>query len=153
MTVRLTLPAAPREATPATSGARPALRAARRVLVVDDDAGNRESLTELLALSGYDVRAAASGEEALAELARGPFEAALVDLAMPDMDGLELAARLRERAPATRVALVTGWEPEALPSARRGLVDAVFRKPIDLGAILAFLDAPAPAGTDAAAHG
>ncbi len=98
MTVRLLLPAAPSQAKPAPSGSRPAARASRRVLVVDDDAGNRESLTELLALSGYDVYAAASGAAALGQVERTPgFDAALVDLAMPDMDGLELGAKAARR--------------------------------------------------------
>ena len=43
-----------------------------------------------------------------------PFDVALVDLAMPDMNGVELARRLRARDPALRIALVTGWEPSAV---------------------------------------
>jgi CheY-like chemotaxis protein len=144
-TVRLTLPvavAAPAHPTP--SGPRPALRTARRVLVVDDDAGNRETLTELLALSGHEVRAADSGKAALGEMERaGAIDAALIDLAMPDMDGLELAHRLHELSPGTRLALVTGWEPAASAGDGdpEGPVEAVFRKPIDFPAILRFLDA------------
>jgi DNA-binding LytR/AlgR family response regulator len=60
---------------------------------------------------------------------------------MPDMNGVELAERLRARDPGLRIALVTGWEPSALDSAAApGLIDAVFHKPIDLPAILRFLD-------------
>jgi two-component system, cell cycle sensor histidine kinase and response regulator CckA len=156
LTVRLTLPAAPAPRTTPT-GARPVPRPARRILVVDDDAGNRETLTELLALSGHDVAAADSGKSALEAVARADkaFDVALVDLAMPDMDGLELARRLRAGDPALRIALVTGWEPSAVDGhAETGLIEAIFRKPIDLPAINRFLEgaaspAPTPQPSDA----
>lgn len=142
LTLRLTLPAAPApRATP--SGTRPAARPARRILVVDDDAGNRETLTELLGLSGHDVVAAENGKDALQRVAGTdrPFDVALVDLAMPDMDGLELARLLRGRDPALRIALVTGWEPSAVDVHRDpGLIECIFRKPIDLPAINRFLE-------------
>ena len=143
LTLRLTLPPARAAARPSQSGTRPALRPARRILVVDDDAGNRETLTELLGLSGHDVHAAESGKAALEAVDGGgdrPFDVALVDLAMPDMNGVEVARRLRARDPAIRVALVTGWEPSAVDATDAGTVDAIFRKPIDLPAILRFLD-------------
>ncbi len=142
LTLRLTLPQAPAP-RPTPSGARPVQRRARRILVVDDDAGNRETLTELLGLSGHDVVAAESGKEALAQLSRSTraFDVALVDLAMPDMDGLELARLLRQHDPALRIALVTGWEPSAVDwHAEPGLIECVFRKPIDLPAINRFLE-------------
>jgi CheY-like chemotaxis protein len=145
LTMRLHLPPAPAQ-SPSPS-AKASTAPARRILVVDDDAGNRETLTELLGLSGHDVVAAESGKDALAALgrAREPFDVALVDLAMPDMNGIELARILRARQPAMRVALVTGWEPGALDGqAEPGLIEALFRKPIDLPAINRFLDGERP---------
>jgi len=114
------------------------------VLVVDDDAGNRETLSELLGLSGYQVDDAATAEEALRAVERRTYAAALVDLAMPGMNGLELARRLRARHPDLRIALVTGWDASRAAEAGDA-VDAVFRKPIDLAAIDAFLGASAAA--------
>lgn len=143
MTLRLTLPAAPAAARPTPSGSRPALRRARRILIVDDDAGNRETLSELLGLSGHEVVTADSGKAALetTEKTERAFDVALVDLAMPDMNGVELARRLRAADPALRIALVTGWEPSAVDGqGEAGVIDAIFRKPIDLPAILRFLD-------------
>jgi CheY-like chemotaxis protein/signal transduction histidine kinase len=152
LTLRLTLPPAP-VARSSQSISRALPRPARRILVVDDDAGNRETLTELLGLSGHDVTAAGSGQEALtvAQDNARPFDVALIDLAMPDMDGVQLAHQLRARDPALRIALVTGWEPSAVEGTNEpGLIEAIFRKPIDLPAINRFLDgeashAPLPA--------
>ena len=70
---------------------------------------------------------------------------ALVDLAMPDMDGVALARKLRAHDPVLRIALVTGWEPGAVGErVEPGLIEAIFRKPIDLPAINRFLDGTQP---------
>src|SRR5512133_3876338 len=64
------------------------------VLVVEDDAPSRAALCEHLATAGYDVRAAATAQEALAALQGSPaVDAVLLDLVMPDMDGFELLRR------------------------------------------------------------
>ncbi|MCC7078352.1 MAG: response regulator [Acidimicrobiia bacterium] len=73
-----------------------------RVLVVDDNATNRYVLSEMLAGSGAEVRVAASGEQCLELLADagtggGLPDAIVLDMQMPGMDGLEIAARLKER--------------------------------------------------------
>jgi CheY-like chemotaxis protein len=135
--MRLRLPLQP-EARPTVAVATPA-RADTRVLVVDDDAGNRETLAELLSLLGYQVDEAASSDAALALAERHEYHAALLDLAMPGMNGLELARRLRVLRPEARMALVTGWEPSG-PAIEPDLIEAVFRKPINLPAIQSFLD-------------
>ena len=69
---------------------------AERILVVDDDAGVREALSEFLLSLGYTVVAVANGEEALIEYGKGDFDVVMADLIMPNMDGMELLGRLRE---------------------------------------------------------
>ncbi|HZS38951.1 MAG TPA: response regulator [Polyangia bacterium] len=146
ITHRLLLPrAAPAPELAPAPAARPADRGARRVLIVDDDAGNRETLVELLALSGYQADAAADSLEALAAVEARDYHAALVDLAMPEMNGWELARRLRALHPELRIAIVTGWEPAAGAPAPAGAAERIFRKPIDLRAVQAFLDEGAAA--------
>lgn len=127
--MRVTLPLY--ESKPAPRFERP-----RRVLVVDDDADNREALAELLLLLGHEVEAVETATQALKRVGECAFEAALLDFAMPEMNGLELARRLRQACPRLRLALVTGWEQTP---AAPGEVDAVFHKPIDLPALQAFL--------------
>ena len=86
---------------PAVSHAGRAGRAAanlRRILVVEDNDDAREMLREALALSGHEVSVARDGKSALALAARDVPEVALVDIGLPDMDGYELARRLRSSA-------------------------------------------------------
>ena len=69
---------------------------AERILVVDDDTGVREALSEFLLSLGYVVVAVESGEDALAEYGKGDFDVVIADLIMPNMDGMELLRRIRE---------------------------------------------------------
>src|SRR5579859_7051676 len=65
------------------------------VLIIDDEAEIRESLQTLLELEGYEVEAAATGEEGLAKLGEHPFDLVLLDLALPDRNGIELLPEIR----------------------------------------------------------
>lgn len=66
------------------------------VLVVDDDAAIRRSLERGLRLSGFRVRTAGSGSEALAEIRRTPPDVLVLDVSMPGMSGIEVCTRLRD---------------------------------------------------------
>ena len=68
-----------------------------RILVVDDEPQIRRALIRTLEANGFDVRAVGTGEEALASLKWRP-EVVLLDLMLPDLDGLEVARRIREQA-------------------------------------------------------
>ncbi len=68
---------------------------AERILVVDDDTGVREALSEFLLSLGYEVVAVENGEVALAECEKGDFDVVMADLIMPHMDGMELLRRIR----------------------------------------------------------
>jgi len=86
------------------------LAEALSILVVDDDAQMLRTITDILRLRGYAPVMAGTGEKAL-ELARAMTEApavALVDLRLPDMDGMDLVGRLREIASLTQVVILTG---------------------------------------------
>ena len=67
-----------------------------RVLIVDDEPGIRESLTGVLEDEGFDCQAVESGEACLEELARQAYDAILLDVWLPGMDGLETLARVQE---------------------------------------------------------
>ncbi|MBA5637827.1 response regulator transcription factor [Duganella sp. LX20W] len=66
-----------------------------RILLVEDDPRLSEMLTEYLGQAGFRVRAAATGADALAQLAAAPADAVVLDLMLPDMDGLDVCRQLR----------------------------------------------------------
>lgn len=82
--------------------------AAIELLVVDDDPEFRETLVRRFERSGFSVRGAASGEEALALAARRNFDVAVFDVMMPGMSGLELLEKFRSQFPDCQVIMLTG---------------------------------------------
>src|SRR5215467_4252451 len=79
------------------------------VLIVDDEAEIRESLETLLQLEGYDAEIAASGEEGLAKLGDHPFDLVLLDLALPDRNGIDLLPEIRALDPQISVIMITAY--------------------------------------------
>ena len=77
------------------------------ILVVDDDPAMRNALEEAVSDLGHEVRLADSGQTALRALDDHPIDAALIDLRMPGMDGLELLTRMRQRPDPPPVAVLT----------------------------------------------
>ncbi len=71
---------------------------AARILLIEDDPRLAEMVSEYLGQAGFRVSAAGSGKEGLERLAREPFDALVLDLTLPDMDGLEVCRQLRARA-------------------------------------------------------
>lgn len=112
----------------------------KRVLVVDDDAHIATMLSRSLERHGFAIECFASADEALARAERTAFDAALLDLVMPEQDGLTLAGALRAKQPELRIALLTGYTHSPLLRAaeRQGL--AVFVKPVVVQEIADFLE-------------
>jgi CheY-like chemotaxis protein/class 3 adenylate cyclase len=110
-----------------------------RVLVVDDEPTNIKLLDATLSPRGYDVRAAGSGEEALATLADGETDLVLLDIVMPGMDGYEVCRRIR-RDPGTAflpVVMITASGEEQKVKALEAGADDFLTKPIDRSELLA----------------
>jgi CheY-like chemotaxis protein len=93
----------------------PAPAAPAVVLLVEDDPLIRMSTADMLEEVGFVVREAGSGAAALAEMAAGGIDLCIVDVGLPDMNGLDLAARIREQAPEMPLIFATGHArlPEA----------------------------------------
>jgi len=79
------------------------------ILVVDDEGAIRYSIGKTLQKIGYQVSMAASGEEALELMSSQSFDVVLTDVRMPGLTGVELLARIKERAPDSIVILMTGY--------------------------------------------
>jgi two-component system response regulator MprA len=78
-----------------------------RILVVDDERAVRESLRRALTLEGYEIDLAADGAEALARVAAGSPDALVLDVLMPEVDGLAVCRRLREQGNHVPVLMLT----------------------------------------------
>ena len=84
----------------------------KKILVVDDEEAIREVMKLGLVKLGYDPGFAANGKEALEILAREKFPLILMDLRMPEIDGIELCNRIKERSPETVIYAFSGLVTE-----------------------------------------
>jgi CheY-like chemotaxis protein len=144
------LPVTGEAAEPLSAPARPAATTAppapkpvpgAKILVVDDSEEVREVLRELLSRHGYTVVTSPDGESGLVELETRTFDLAMVDLGLPGISGLEVAQRLKQRWPATRVALMTGYGDRMGPEdAHAKGVDFVLAKPFSLDQLRSVVD-------------
>jgi CheY-like chemotaxis protein len=78
----------------------------KRILVVDDDELVRLALEELLKPEGYEIHTASSGREALDRIAENIYDLLMLDIIMPEMDGIELCRKIREREDYNEVPIV-----------------------------------------------
>ena len=114
------------------------------VLVVDDDDTIRETLTDFFQALGYRARAAASASEGRRAIAEHSPDVALVDLRLPDADGITLLETIRADDPEVAVIMLTGHADiaTAVRAMRQGAVDFL-EKPVDLDALQAVVTAAA----------
>ncbi len=112
-----------------------------RVLVVDDEPDAAEALTLLLKPRGFDVRVAGTGDEARAEVTAWRPHVVLLDLMLPDVNGLDLLRDFRAVVPDTQVVMVTGYgSVPKVVEAMNGGAFGFIEKPIDAMLLLAVLD-------------
>jgi CheY-like chemotaxis protein len=101
-----------------------------RVLLVEDDRDTREMYCEYLSFSGMDVTEARNGRGALEHAATERPDVVVTDIAMPEMDGLELSRRLRAQE-TTRNVPIIAVSGQATDSARQAGADVVLDKPCE----------------------
>ena len=107
------------------------------ILVVDDDETIRETLAAILEEEGYVVDTAESGKEALEKSKTGFYNLALLDIRLPDMEGTQLLAAIREHTPRMVKIILTGYPSleNAAEAVNRG-ADGYLIKPVDAGDLL-----------------
>ncbi|MBZ5721206.1 MAG: sigma-54 dependent transcriptional regulator [Acidobacteriia bacterium] len=108
------------------------------VLIIDDEIAIRESLETLLLLEGYEVECAATGEEGMVRLGERPYDLVLLDLALPDRNGIDLLRDLRNQDSQISIIMITayGTVENAVKAMQAGAVNFV-QKPWDNEKLLA----------------
>src|SRR6201993_1383189 len=108
------------------------------VLIIDDEAGIRESLQTLLELEGYDVETAATGQQGLNRIGQRSFDLILLDLALPDRNGMEILADMQAQDPGLSVIMITayGTVENAVKAMQSGAANFI-QKPWDNEKLLA----------------
>ena len=101
-----------------------------RVLIVDDDAGMRETVADILAAHSIEAVTASSAATAEDAVRAGGIALAIVDQRMPDLAGIDLAERLKKRDPDLPVLLMTGYASAEIAVAAVGKVEDFLVKPV-----------------------
>ena len=113
----------------------------RRVLVIDDEPGMRETLDTVLSWEGYEVDTAECGEAAIEQAKSCEFDLAITDLRMPGMGGDEAITTLKRIRPNLAIIVVTGYASDeaAVRCTRKGAL-GIIRKPVEIDALLELVE-------------
>ncbi|MEA2104746.1 MAG: response regulator [Candidatus Cloacimonadota bacterium] len=109
-----------------------------RILIVDDDEGMNETLSDILSEKGFDVSVTNDGYIAIEMVKKSPFDFALMDIKMPGINGVETFKKVHEIEPDIKVIMMTAYSVENLinEALEYGAFD-VIHKPIDIEQIIA----------------
>jgi len=108
-----------------------------RILVVDDDRSVRKVLTAILEDEGYRVESVSTAKKAIERTRRKVYNLALIDIRLPDMEGIELLTKMKDTTPKMRKIIITGYPTlqNAVEAVNRG-ADAYILKPFDMENVL-----------------
>jgi DNA-binding NtrC family response regulator len=108
-----------------------------RILAVDDDENIRKVVVAILEDEGYVVESVGTAKEAIEKSRRKFYNLALIDIRLPDMEGIELLTKFRETTPRMRKVIVTGYPTlqNAVDAVNKG-ADAYIVKPFDVKKVL-----------------
>lgn len=108
-----------------------------RILIIDDDETIRKVLETILRDEGYFTELADTGKKAIEKTEKDFFNVALIDMRLPDMEGIELLSKLHDTKPKIRKIIITGYPTlqNAIGSVNKG-ADAYIMKPFDVEKLL-----------------
>ena len=108
-----------------------------RILVIDDDESIRNSLAAILRDEGYEVDVASNGREALQKSEETIYNLALIDIKLPDMEGIDILIRMKDTVPKVRKIMLTGFPSvqNAIEAVNRK-ADAYLVKPVEVEKLL-----------------
>ena len=109
-----------------------------KILLVDDDETIRSTMKAILEDEGYSVDSASNGKEAIQKTQEQSYNLALLDIRLPDMEGVELLKLMKEPMPRMRKIMVTGFPSlqNAVEAVNKN-ADAYLIKPVDVDKLLA----------------
>jgi DNA-binding NtrC family response regulator len=112
-----------------------------RILVIDDDESIRKTITSILEEKGYTVDAAENGKEAIRKSKARFYNLALIDIRLPDMEGIKLLTAMRETVPKMVKIIVTGYPSlhNAVEAVNKG-ADAYVLKPFNVEKTLKIIE-------------
>jgi CheY-like chemotaxis protein len=111
-----------------------------RILVVDDEALVRSMLLDVLAALGYETDGAVSAPEALALFTHNDYDLVVIDFLMPEMNGAELADRLRLQTPGVKILMTTGLEDDPALARAQAQGALVLQKPMSIDRLRTAID-------------
>lgn len=112
-----------------------------KILIVDDEKDLAEITGELLEFKGYEAELAKSGYEAIEKASKTSFDLCLLDIRLPDMNGVEVFLRIKEILPQMRIIMMTGFAVEDLiEEALKQGVYACIHKPFDMKRLLELIE-------------
>lgn len=110
---------------------------ARRILVVDDDAQMVRTLCDILALHGWAPEGCTDAARAVAAVEQAPYDAVVMDVLMPGINGVQAFRAMRRARPGLRVVLMTAFAAsDLLMEAEREGVNRIFPKPFEVSSLV-----------------
>ena len=108
-----------------------------RILIVDDDENIRKVLMAILEDKGYYMEAVGTAKEAIKKTDKKFYNVALIDIRLPDMEGIDLLTKIKDSTPKIRKIIITGYPTlqNAVDAVNRG-ADAYITKPFDVEKVL-----------------
>jgi two-component system response regulator HydG len=136
--------APPTDSSTTVGGPGPAIEEDSRVCVVDDDPSVLKAVSRLIVSGGWEVESFSDPTEFLNRAAEQPPQLAVVDILMPQMNGIEVQRRLKQISPLTRVIILTSKDdPMVRTETLQHGASAFFLKPVDDDDFLAAVEAGA----------
>ena len=109
------------------------------ILGIDDQEVIRELLTNIIRRMGHKIVTVGSGSEALAELARGPYDIVIAEAELPDLSGWELTRRIKAGNPDVKAIVLSGWETVPEENSGGQEADFVLTKPFKMEQLTAMI--------------
>ena len=110
-------------------------------MIVDDDESIRKVLKAILEEKGYRVDTADSGKKAIEKTEKAFYNLALIDIRLPDIEGVKLLSKIKETTPKMRKVIITGYPSlqNAVEAVNKG-ADAYIIKPLNIDEVLALIE-------------